>query len=720
MPFILILSFLCLGVLAAPAKIGWLAVYLGINLGAAVCFLSFGKEHVQKMAWISKRDLVHVLMIVFVLGRELYLRWLPSSKIAALSAELHLEPGRFLPAAGAVLGIGSVFAVELVIDAGVSFFHSLCGKAKRAGFLSKAMPVLAVCFLEFLCIEYSAVSSLDDIFSKGVFTLLVNVSIVLLVNLLFSLFLPGWRPVLTVTSVLFFLWGLADYFTIKYHGSPLFISEFANAGTAAAVVRSYSFWPTPTVVCIALFFASAAAVIHRNQTVLAGNGYSRNALAARAAAFMLTAVFSIVGFKQVNSRIEPWMPWNLSVPQSGFLVRAVRDADYRRASVTEPEGYDPAAIRQAARGAGQENGSYPDLILILNETFFDLTAYADIPTDMDHMEAFYGIKGAFYGYAATASVAGGTNNSEFELLSSRSMFLLNHSAPFTYLSPEQLERGTVDYLNKLGYETTGMHCESRKNYSRDTAYPALGFDHIIFDGFTFHKNGNRSWLDSDNYLDMIALYENADDSPQFMYILTFQNHGGYEQNDASLDTVHALGDYGALTDDIDELLSSVRLSAEAFHELTEYYRNIDRQVVICMVGDHAPPFATELPGKTNGLFSEKNISLRLVPYVMWSNYGADFSACREYVSMVDLVPLMLKAAGLPLSAFYEYILELGEALPIRTSDGIIVDNGLAVSWYGSDNEYFCMLNQYYYMEYNSLLSENEYLEELFLPPIRDG
>ena len=198
-----------------------------------------------------------------------------------------------------------------------------------------------------------------------------------------------------------------------------------------------------------------------------------------------------------------------------------------------------------------------------------------------------------------------------------------------------------------------------------------------------------------------------------MYLLTFQNHGGYEQNDSSLDTVHVRNDFSGLTDDIEEYLSSIKLSGEAFRELTDYFSSVDRNVIICMVGDHAPPFIKDLPERDSMLIEDTSINQRAVPYVIWSNFDAKYEGYTDYVSMVDLAPMVLSAAGLPLSIFYKNILDLHELLPIRTSEGKYVDKDYHVGLYSSESNYYDRINEYYYMEYNTFLKEDQFIESLF-------
>ena len=68
--------------------------------------------------------------------------------------------------------------------------------------------------------------------------------------------------------------------------------------------------------------------------------------------------------------------------------------------------------------------------------------------------------------------------------------------------------------------------------------------------------------------------------------------------------------------------------------------------------------------------------------------------------MTDLVPMTLRAAGLPLSAYYKSVMDLHEVLPIRTKTGKYYDRDFNSGVFGSDTDN-SLLADYYYMEYNN-------------------
>lgn len=197
-------------------------------------------------------------------------------------------------------------------------------------------------------------------------------------------------------------------------------------------------------------------------------------------------------------------------------------------------------------------------------------------------------------------------------------------------------------------------------------------------------------------------YDLCEDTPRFVYLLTFQNHGGYEQNAADFDKIHVRGDYGEYTDDINEYLSSLAYSVSAYEQLVAELAERQRPVVLLMVGDHAPSFLPGLDPAENITEEFSEILLRTVPYYVWSNVPLNKSALNEYATMTDLVPMLLKSAGMPLSSYYETILKMNQEIPVRTPSGVYMDNVHRIGQKGTNEKYTQLLNNYYYMEYNNI------------------
>lgn len=679
----------------------------------AVVFWKYDK--IEWRQYVHKEIFLLDSAIVTMMCNDFYNRWLPSSKVAIIAGLCHLQVKTFLVLVSLGLGAMTISFVDIVIWNGKRYITKVLNCKKS---VKNIFSICIVLLFQYISLQYSTVQSIDGIISLGILLLIYNLLILLAINLLVLLMVQRWNITLAITSVLSCVWSIANYYVILFHGSPLYASELRNIKTAFAVAGTYTYSISWIVVLCGAILVMQLIYIGKyvkfdDRKFCARRFLYRLGMLTFSAGFIYIVAYCSGMFDK-----NEWN-WKACASEDGFVVRTFANIKMSSNPISEPEGYELSKIFTnggvSATNQKEEENQRPDMILILNESFYDLGSYADITTDVDYMKDFYSISDAVYGHAVVSNIGGGTNNSEFEYLYSKSMYLLVGDAPFSYLSRNLEERSVVKYLDNLGYTTTGMHCGGEQNYQRHIAYPTMGFDHIYLgpDAFShITSNGNRSWKDEDNYKDLIEYYEKADDNPQFIYMLTFQNHGGYEQNEDSMDTVHVKEDFGGLTDDINEYLSSVKLSGEAFKALTEYYEKVDRDVIICMVGDHAPSFIKELSARDDLEIGDDTINKRSVPYVLWSNFGADFSMYTDYASMVDLVPMVLKGAGLPLSVFYDNILNLHEVLPIRTSDGKAVNKEMEISEYSLDSA--CDLwKQYYWLEYNSLLETEEYREALF-------
>ena len=96
--------------------------------------------------------------------------------------------------------------------------------------------------------------------------------------------------------------------------------------------------------------------------------------------------------------------------------------------IIEPENYsDDAAVTAAAMAedfpsATAESAStdYPDIILVLSESFYDFDLVTDLQADTEVMPVTKNLPNAVYGHTISPHVGGGTNSSEYEMLSSNS------------------------------------------------------------------------------------------------------------------------------------------------------------------------------------------------------------------------------------------------------------------------------------------------------------
>ena len=327
------------------------------------------------------------------------------------------------------------------------------------------------------------------------------------------------------------------------------------------------------------------------------------------------------------------------------------------------------------------------------------------------------------GFAVGPQDRAGTSLSEYELLTSNSLSMLPEVTPFTQRNLEG-SYSVVSYLEALGYTTAAMHPAPSENYNREVAYPQLGFDRLSF------LNKDMRWRNADVLREFISddsafrmaktfLEEKEAETPALIYLLTIQNHGGYDSSENNggeyaLENAFRMDiqkGFDSCRDAAEEYLSLVRYTDAAFEKLLSELENQVEPTLVCMVGDHGPMLGAEVESPYEGY--EWSMRQRGTPFVIWANYPIE--ACDAgYIGMVQLTPLLLQTAGLPLSPYYQAILDVSEEYPVlsaafyRDADGNF--GGYSYTEEIPQSE---RLKRYFYYEYNSLLSPKNRMDEIF-------
>ncbi len=708
-----VISFFCM-LCPANIKVLVMAVILAVLLSITMVVLQRKGFLSLHTFWGEKKRFFIILDITLavILSHGFFLTWQPSSKIEIISSLLHLSKTQFLYICSIFSGAFCACGVNVILVFFAFLINTLVPKTLQEK--SSIVVFVTVVVFEYLSLIYSSIAMVQAAFYYPM-VFIINLAAVVLVNMIIGIVIPVIRVQLIISASIFTVWSIANYYVIYFHGSPLYYSELKSAKTALNVINGYQLTPGLTViVLLILFFLELYMILKYIPGEKFRMNWSKipgNLLAATACILIL--FIGMFSSSPIIPKYFGFLSWNNAIYNYGFMACSLRDIQVQLEPIQIPENYNPD-ILSIPESLPTDNVQSPDIILILNESFCDLNYYTDIKTDTDYLKDFYSLEGAVYGHAIAPRIGGGTNDTEFELLTSNSVYLLPAMDPFTYLNDDSLSKGLVPYLKSMGYSTTAMHCYSAANYSRETAYTAMGFDKVILgpEGFTFNRFGNRAWLDEDNYNDL--LNELSEEQPQFVYLLSFQNHGGYEQNDEKEDTVHVLSDLSDITDDMSEYMSSLKKSAEAFRMLTEKLSKREKPTIVCMVGDHAPSLIQRLSMRSDVDISSEAIAGRVVPYVIWSNYKTENADNPKYASMVDIMPVVLRTAGIPLSPYYSFILDLNEQIPVRTSEGLYADKEGATGLYDKKSPYFELINTYFCLEYNVLFDRENYREDLYL------
>lgn len=587
--------------------------------------------------------------------------------------------------------------------------------------LSAVIVLGCWCMLEFSCIL-----TLDQLYD---FLYLFDIRFALLncltLGILWSLFLILFRRMWLADLLCTILCGgiaIANHYVIAFHSMPLSFLLLRNFTTAMNVISGYQFEIGFSVAFLMLSIVVLAVFCffvrrwEKKQTPMSLRKQLIRDLSLVLASFCVL-YFGYFSANPLKPRKTIAWQWNEAYYTHGYLACSIETLCQLYDTVNRPDGYSQEHVQTIEIDYPEQNaGATPDIILILNETFYDLQQITDVQADVNYLENIQNMDNLLSGYAVVPGAGGSTNSAEYELLTSNSLNLMPGVTPFNTLDLRD-SNSMVSHLSSLGYSTLACHPSPSANYSRVLAYPHLGFQTTYFqDDFadcTFYASRPYE-TDASVYSNLIRWYEEAPaDQPRFLYALTLQNHGNWDMNESDQDLVHTANDYGETTRLVNEYLSCVSLSDQAFKDLTDYFSQSDRPVIICMVGDHAPSFASSI---TDAQYSsdEKALLLRKVPLLIWANFALP-QAELGTMSMNFVVPTLLELADVTLSPYYSYILQLKQEVPIVASYGSYYDAEGNLYKYDSDDgaPYEGAVDNYFYLEYNNL--QEERMQYLFDP-----
>lgn len=626
----------------------------------------------------------------------------------------------FLCAAGCLM-----LAVNLRIPAKAWFFYNLV--------LIIGVPIVTFALVEYL--NYGNITGLS--FTHFMMNLLLYYIVYLILFALFN----SLRTSLIVGSILFYICGLINYFTITFRGTTVLPSDLLAASTALKVFEKYEFSLSLRLIlsfliliCLVQVAARANLRLPKRKMRLIYSGTAAAYCVVVICLFMNTSFLDFVGLTPYQ-----WKQTS-ACQQRGFIANFT--SNIPSLIVKKPSGYDINKLSDTASGANGEfdgfnvkdtvietlaapDGKQPNVIAIMNESFSDLSILGDLNTNEDPLSFWHSLDdNVIKGHVVVPVFGAGTSNSEFEFLTGNSVSFL----PFGCVPYQQFVHDGASSLTSTlsgqGYTSYAIHPYSPYGWARDKVYNYFGFE-AFYSQNAFTNPHKERWYISDesNYNMLINLYENKPyGKPLFLFNVTMQNHGGYNFSPFTPDIT--IQGYENSYPDVNQYLSMINASDEAFEYLVNYFKNVDEPTIICMFGDHLPKidtnFYAELMGDTLA-DGEEVADSRLThktPFIIWANYDlgigskyADF----EDISVSYLSSLLLQAAHLEMPEYNQYLLKLMQCVPIINSTGCFDANGNEIKPDDAQSAYYKMINGYQQLQYNSVIDYDHRDDEVFLP-----
>ena len=556
----------------------------------------------------------------------------------------------------------------------------------------------------------------NDIFSLDHKRFLFNFIVILFLHLFIYALCNSFKLSIILSHSLILILGIANYTVTCFRGTPLVPWDILSIKTAAYVADSYTFSFNCYFILACLLSILTSSV--GSKVTYTFKRKKKNFVvrfACLAIILTFTLAFYNTNFVEFfdldNDLWQPKQEYN----NNGFLASFVKQT--KNLFNTAPINYsakEVSSILDEVESASKPSSSifsYPNIIVIMSESFCDLSVNGQFETSCDYMSYFKSLdENTIKGNAYVSVFGGQTPNSEWEFLTNNSMaFMPYRSVPYQqYIKRSSYSLATT--LKRQGYTTNAIHPWYGSGYRRNAVYPLLGFDSFE----SLETLNNLEYLrkyptDLSTFKHITKLFEEKNPSEKiFNFTVTMQNHSGYDLE--GYDSTVFLTDIENCPR-VEQYLSVMKESDKALEYLVNYFENYNEQTIILFFGDHQPPYFENEFWESILDNPEDESSKYITPFFLWANYDIE----EKYVDKISLnylSILLLDTAGLKTTPYMDFLRNLQDELPVISGNGYI-DNDDNYYTYDYENEYSDLLHKYQLIQYNNVFDYKNRVNNFF-------
>ena len=355
-----------------------------------------------------------------------------------------------------------------------------------------------------------------------------------------------------------------------------------------------------------------------------------------------------------------------------FIINAVS------MNVARPANYSRETIEALLAGFEETPAEVElfDVIVVLSESFFDVRLLEGLEFSQNPLPNFDEVMAranTYGGLVYTTALYGGTIRPEFEIL--------------TGLTTDSLAPGLIPYglirqdlasyvsnYGDAGYRTIALHPFNERFYSRNEAYPLIGFDEFFGEteiSDEFEPDRMRGYVTDVSLFHVMRRFLDNADGPMFMKAITIQGHQPYHP--LSPDEIQIKVTSDLLTPDV---LDSVTTFTQILYNadimlgmLIDYIDERDRPTVLLFYGDHLPNLGnnhaaylqTGMFDLDNLHFTEKRLWMFSTPFLIYSNrelrQGLLEAGADNHISTYYLLSVLAEMTGFHRTPYMNLILD---------------------------------------------------------------
>ncbi|MGL4606149.1 MAG: LTA synthase family protein [Eubacteriaceae bacterium] len=556
-------------------------------------------------------------------------------------------------------------------------------------------------FLGF-CVELVQRINLNDIFdwlSYGLLRFYIGYLVILLTLLfLYAISMRLWFSTF-LTTTFFVLMSFINYFKINYRGEPFMPWDLTLGKEALGILSSIEMRISFQNICVLIIIIILLISLYFSRQKLSFSVSVKGRLFLGISSLLtIGLIFSSIFLN--NSNLEKLNIENLRWSQSinykhnGFLTGFF--INIKHIIIASPENYNQETLEQIFNASFIPSNTtinpkeitpspeYPNIILIMSESFFDPTQLPNVTFSSDPMPTINQIRAeGKSGDLFVSEYGGGTANTEFEVLTGhKTMYLPSGSTPYQqYIKEETFS--LPRYLKTYNYDVLAIHPHEKWFWERNVVYPRLGFDDFIGDVDIDDPKIKGNFISDETAMkEVIQNFEDYQNSsnPFFTFLITMQNHGAYEEkNYPNYDVIVNAPTLSPTNQTIlQNYVQGIYDADIALNHLINYFKEVNEPTIILMFGDHLPALGNDYEiYKELGYISQGELSpndylnLYHTPIVLWNNYDL----ASQDLGLIDaslLGSTLLKETQIPLPNYWEILSQYGNYLP-RQNNYIQID-----------------------------------------------
>ena len=498
--------------------------------------------------------------------------------------------------------------------------------------------------------------------------------------------------------------SIANRIKLEVRDEPVFPRDFALLKEVGSAMGTYDIHFPWSVIAVVLFASAALAVLGvfcKGQPfpIARLRGWLGRVLGCAASFAVLTGLILTVyasndlynSFSVSNAYYIPSVFNELGFPYC-FCYQ------FTTYPIDKPEGFDKAEAEDWDDGGETGLGKDVHLIMVMDEAFSDLTdddafAYTAENDPLPNLHALQTDPHAISGHVVVPGFAGGTANTEFDVLTGMQTNALSAATTSSFRVVNRNLDSVLRLFGDDGYHTSFFHPGDDWFYNRENVYRWMGAEETVFVDQMEDVDYKGRWVTDDYMAGFIEdKFEEAVENGELLcnYTTTIQNHMSYTADKYGADYEYPdVPLTVSVSPEVETLLKvyveGARDADAMLGRLVDYFSATDEPVVLAFWGDHLPYLGDNQLGYaelgSEVALSEEERSDPLcsyeTPYVIWANDAAaeilDWDAAVEALDLPENHELSASFLGAALveltgrtgeSPWFDFLNQLRRELPV--------------------------------------------------------